>query len=106
MAEADSPSWLTGPGEDPPVTQSTANDFSDQEPKVSTVEIDATADATGSTTTATSTTEDEDKDLPGIILIMRLANMGVSIALMICSVCVIVYVADCMKVCFATHTIA
>mmetsp|Transcript_6127 Transcript_6127/g.9408 ORF Transcript_6127/g.9408 Transcript_6127/m.9408 type:complete len:220 (+) Transcript_6127:72-731(+) len=86
MAEADSPSWLTGPGEDPPVTQSTANDFSNQEPKVSTVEIDATADANPSTTNATTTTEDEDKDLPGIILIMRLANMGVSIALMTCSI--------------------
>ena len=39
----------------------------------------------GSTTTSGAAAEDN--DLPGIILTMRLANMGVAVALVACSVC-------------------
>ena len=40
----------------------------------------------GSTTTSTTAAAANDEDLPGVILTMRLANMGVAIALVACSV--------------------
>lgn len=44
----------------------------------------ATSGTGGSTISAGAT--EEDNDLPGVILTMRLANMGVAIALVACSV--------------------
>jgi hypothetical protein len=41
----------------------------------------------------------DDKELPGIILIMRLANMGASVALMACSVSVIIFGYCCCYCC-------
>jgi len=48
----------------------------------------AAASATGGSMVADGSTTPaaEEKDLPGIILTMRLANMGVAIALVACSV--------------------
>lgn len=40
----------------------------------------------GAAPTSSTTTTSDDADLPGIILMMRLANMGVAVALMTCSV--------------------
>jgi hypothetical protein len=71
MATHDAPSWLT-PEETsapaPAVPEATASD------KVSAIN--------------TAQQEIDDRELPGIILAMRLANMGVSIALMTVSVSV------------------
>lgn len=80
MSEA--PSWLT-------------EDKDAGSPAMQTVSVDtpapvaspAPAAAPGGSMSASATAVDpDDKELPGIILAMRLANMGVSIALMTCSV--------------------
>jgi hypothetical protein len=71
MASNDTPEWLESSGNDaptaPPPTTSTTS-------------------AATTTTSNAAVVPEEDKELPGIILVMRLANMGVSIALMACSV--------------------
>lgn len=77
---SESPSWLT-------------EDKDAGSPAMQTVSVDtpapvaspAPAAAPGGSMSA-SAVDPDDKELPGIILAMRLANMGVSIALMTCSV--------------------
>mmetsp|Transcript_15533 Transcript_15533/g.22911 ORF Transcript_15533/g.22911 Transcript_15533/m.22911 type:complete len:222 (-) Transcript_15533:85-750(-) len=87
MEGGDSPSWLTSPGDSPTAPTIFSGNTSNVDTQdISTVEIDKPADASASTMTNNTATEDDEKDLPGIILIMRLANMGVSIALMACSI--------------------
>jgi hypothetical protein len=75
MASNDAPSWLT-PEETP------GPDTLDTVPVSSPTPIAATKGTT-------QVNYDDEKDLPGIILAMRLANMGVSIALMACSVSIL-----------------
>jgi hypothetical protein len=72
MASKDSPSWLTSEEIPGPDTLDTVP-VSNPSPIVASA-------------TSTQINYDGEKDLPGIILMMRLANMGVSIALMACSV--------------------
>ena len=67
MASNDAPSWLTPEADVTPIA-------------VEPVAVAPTKNMTS------SQTEIDDKELPGIILAMRLANMGVSIALMAVSV--------------------
>jgi hypothetical protein len=76
---ADNPSWLQSSNAAP--TPPPAEVFS----------LDNPTAVTGSTTSSNraasvALTPEEEKDLPGIILIMRLANMGVAVALMTASV--------------------
>jgi len=78
MAENDSPAWLSGPSD---MGASTAGPSANQ--------IDdgiVTVDITSRNDTTAADTETDGKDLPGIILFMRLANMGVSAALIVISV--------------------
>lgn len=70
MATNDSPSWLT-----PTETPAPA-------PEV----VAPAAPSVKSSMNNNAQQDIDDKELPGIILAMRLANMGVSIALMACSV--------------------
>lgn len=79
----DNPSWLDNPSSNAGPTPPPAEVFS----------LDTTKSDSASTAKAANTkdapvilTPEEEKDLPGIILVMRLANMGVAIALMACSV--------------------
>ena len=51
----------------------------------------ASAAAAPSSSLMTEQMVADEKELPGIILVMRLANMGVSIALMACSVSLQLY---------------
>lgn len=75
---SENPSWLESgnAGPTPPPAEVFSLDSS-------------SAPVTSSTTSANAPvqlTAEEEKDLPGIILVMRLANMGVAIALMTISV--------------------
>jgi hypothetical protein len=70
----DAPSWLSKENESPAPA-----------PAAESFEINTgTGDA--ATPLAASAQDKDDADLPGIILMMRLTNMGVSAALMACSV--------------------
>jgi len=80
---ADNPSWLQSSNAAP--TPPPAEVFS----------LDNPTAVTGSTTSSNraasvALTPEEEKDLPGIILIMRLANMGVAVALMTASILVMI----------------
>jgi len=72
MDDPNSPSWL--------------GESTNSAPAEATPEPVAAPAATNNSATATSTTDPDEADLPGIILIMRLANMGCAAALIACSV--------------------
>lgn len=78
---ADSPSWLT-----PQENAAPAMDVPIAAPKAA-----AASAAAPSSSLMTEQMVADEKELPGIILVMRLANMGVSIALMACSVSLQLY---------------
>lgn len=71
---ADAPSWLSNENEAPTPA-----------PAAESFEIN-TGTGDNNAATRSTTSAQDDADLPGIILMMRLANMGVSAALMACSV--------------------
>jgi len=75
----DSPSWLSpDEGGAAPAPAPATESF----------EISGNNDAAAAgQSSTTAMTQADDADLPGIILMMRLANMGVASALMACSVC-------------------
>ena len=79
----ENPSWLDNTNSNAGPTPPPAEVFS----------LDSTKSDSATTTkadnkkdTPVTLTAEEEKDLPGIILVMRLANMGAAIALMACSV--------------------
>ncbi|CAB9517509.1 COPI associated protein [Seminavis robusta] len=87
---ADTPAWLSSGNDNNAAAAGGGDNFemttgvaASQQPTTPTV---------GSTTSATaaSSTEAAEEDLPRMILTMRLANMGVAIALIVCSVFVMV----------------
>jgi hypothetical protein len=81
MADPNTPSWL-----------SEAQTISlDAEPTrtsgvISTQSVPTTNNNNNNSTAATSTYEEDDAKLPGVILVMRLANMGVAGAMIAASV--------------------
>eukprot|EP00548_Thalassiothrix_antarctica_P006629 CAMPEP_0194131372 /NCGR_PEP_ID=MMETSP0152-20130528/2166_1 /TAXON_ID=1049557 /ORGANISM="Thalassiothrix antarctica, Strain L6-D1" /LENGTH=210 /DNA_ID=CAMNT_0038826141 /DNA_START=69 /DNA_END=701 /DNA_ORIENTATION=+ len=81
MAEANTPAWLSGPNEGGKTTTVASNSGDQIDDGIVTVDITAKSDAK-----APNGEGGNEKDLPGIILFMRLANMGVSIALIVISI--------------------
>ena len=69
---ADAPSWLS-------------NDDNAAAPAAATQSFEMSSGADGAPAASTTSVPD-DPDLPGVILTMRLANMGVAAGLMACSV--------------------
>lgn len=70
------PSWLQPSGNDAPAPAATAAPAS----------LEVTGTTNFSQTAATPSTQEEEKDLPSIILMMRLINMGMAAALITISV--------------------
>lgn len=84
MSEA--PSWLDTPTNTAAATEfATASNSGLDTSGVSPMNIE-NADSNANTTAAAATDEAKDKDLPGIILFMRLLNMGAAAALISISV--------------------
>jgi hypothetical protein len=73
---ADTPSWLS-PGNEAPAPAAGAS---------TTLEVDNGVGAAPAASADYGVTENQDNDLPGMIFTMRLANMGVAIALITISV--------------------
>ena len=88
---ADTPSWLTSGGNNNAGTVGGGGDNFEMTTGVNASKT-ATTTPSGATASGTAgagaaeTTTTPQEDLPKIILTMRLANMGVAIALMVCSV--------------------
>lgn len=80
MQDPNTPSWLSGtPAATDVAPPAPTNDA------LQTVPVDSAAAAPAGSNEAAASAVDE-SDLPGVILIMRLANMGAAVALMTCSV--------------------
>ena len=79
MSSSEQPNWLTpDAGAPAPAVQQTST---------TPMEVDAAAAAAGTGATAANTNAAaDDAELPGIILTMRLANMGAAVTLMAFSV--------------------
>ena len=80
MDDPNQPSWLSESGTQP--ASAPAAPAADSAAPVDSL----AAPAGGSTTAASNTSAADEAELPGVILTMRLANMGVSIAIVVISV--------------------
>jgi hypothetical protein len=84
MTDANTPTWLQENAAEAPSTQQESNNG-----LTSVAPPPPPAAAASGTTNQASGGDEEDPDLPGVILTMRLANMGAAIALVVVSVCTV-----------------
>jgi len=103
MSEA--PSWLDTPTNTAAATEfATASNSGLDTSGVSPMNIE-NADSNANTTAAAATDEAKDKDLPGIILFMRLLNMGAAAALISISIVQIIGIPVISSIVLAVYAI-
>jgi len=97
MADSNQPSWLSpevisggGGGVDPPTLNASGNNNGGAASSSA-----AAADSTAPAAQDASASAESDAQLPSVILVMRLANMGVAVALIIASVRSVSLFLDC-----------
>jgi hypothetical protein len=90
---ADTPSWLQASNDAPVPTPSSSTTAA----PIGSMNLDTNNAATASGTNGTTSSTPDDKDLPSVILLMRLTNMGVAGALIAISVrCLLFFLCVCV----------